>query len=460
MTRAVEIPGMITFTDPFSEESYTFQVHIHGIEPEGKAAVGPLSDYLDSYNPIIEDGKVIRPPLRDKNEPLGWTLTPDAAEYRRQKKEFQAFRLQQSGIQIGGHTAADPPATQPEDSTGSGAQAPETDTADSTVDVAADSSESPALQDNPFDMDAPVEQPSKVQTEPYPAKIYLAEGIVSFQAPDPDNPEKFQKVMMVNPGDDVLLGTITASNPPDTVTFRATVVDTFRSGMNDLDTSIVLMNIDELQRVRGMLVTNADGSIKSDAITSIHIRLKDYDNAPEVVRLLKSTFPGSWVSVRTWEEKQGLLLEAVEVETAILNVLLFLIIAVAGFGILAIFFMIVVEKTRDIGILKSLGASSSGVMSIFLSYGLALGMVGSLAGVAIGLLFVAYINEIEDVLSWVTGRKVFDEKIYYFHEIPTHVSAMMVFLVALGAIMIAVLASVLPARRASRLHPVKALRYE
>jgi lipoprotein-releasing system permease protein len=75
-------------------------------------------------------------------------------------------------------------------------------------------------------------------------------------------------------------------------------------------------------------------------------------------------------------------------------------------------------------------------------------------------LFVAYINEIEDVLSWVTGRKVFDEKIYYFHEIPTHVSAMMVFLVALGAIMIAVLASVLPARRASRLHPVKALRYE
>ena len=83
------------------------------------------------------------------------------------------------------------------------------------------------------------------------------------------------------------------------------------------------------------------------------------------------------VSVSTWEAKQGLLLSAVEVETAILNVLLFMIIAVAGFGILAIFFMIVVEKTRDIGILKSLGASSNGVMSIFLSYGLGLGVVGS-----------------------------------------------------------------------------------
>ena len=70
------------------------------------------------------------------------------------------------------------------------------------------------------------------------------------------------------------------------------------------------------------------------------------------------------------------------------------------------------------------------------------------------------INEIEDMLSWLTGRKVFDEKIYYFHSIPTHVSTMMVVMVALGAISIAVLASVLPARRASRLHPVRALRYE
>jgi lipoprotein-releasing system permease protein len=122
--------------------------------------------------------------------------------------------------------------------------------------------------------------------------------------------------------------------------------------------------------------------------------------------------------------------------------------------------MIVVEKTRDIGILKSLGASSNGVMSIFLSYGLGLGIVGSLAGVVLGLLFVRYINQIEDALSWVTGRKVFDEKIYYFFEIPTSVSPMMVIAVAFGAISIAVLASILPARRAARLHPVRALRFE
>ena len=77
-----------------------------------------------------------------------------------------------------------------------------------------------------------------------------------------------------------------------------------------------------------------------------------------------------------------------------------------------------------------------------------------------GLLFVRYINVIEGGISWLTGRKVFDERIYYFPTIPTEVSFWTVTWVALGSILIAVLASVLPARRAARLHPVEALRYE
>jgi lipoprotein-releasing system permease protein len=147
-------------------------------------------------------------------------------------------------------------------------------------------------------------------------------------------------------------------------------------------------------------------------------------------------------------------------ETAILNVLLFLIITVAGFGILAIFFMIVVEKTRDIGILKSLGASSRGVMGIFLTYGFLLGVVGSGVGLALGLLFVHYLNEIADFLGWVTGRPVFDPTIYYFYKIPAATRPETVVWIVLGAVGIAVMASILPARRAARLHPVEALRYE
>jgi lipoprotein-releasing system permease protein len=147
-------------------------------------------------------------------------------------------------------------------------------------------------------------------------------------------------------------------------------------------------------------------------------------------------------------------------ESAVLNILLFMIIAVAGFGILATFFMIVVEKTRDIGILKSLGASAGGVLGIFMGYGLTLGVVGSGVGMVIGLLFVRNINGIRTVLESITGQKVFDPSIYYFYKIPTIVEPFTVGWIVFGALTIAVLASILPALRAATLHPVEALRYE
>jgi lipoprotein-releasing system permease protein len=137
-----------------------------------------------------------------------------------------------------------------------------------------------------------------------------------------------------------------------------------------------------------------------------------------------------------------------------------LIIAVAGFGILSTFFMIVVEKTRDIGTLKALGASGRGVMSIFLSYGLLLGCVGSGVGMIGGLIFVAKINSIAGLIERLTGQEVFDPTVYYFSEIPTIIHPFTLAWVMAGAVAIAAMASVLPALRAARMHPVKALRFE
>ncbi len=136
------------------------------------------------------------------------------------------------------------------------------------------------------------------------------------------------------------------------------------------------MPLKKLQQLRGMI----DPSTGIGNVTSIQIRLKPGVDGDTICRQLRAAFPPELYGVQTWRDKQGPLLAAVQMETAILNVLLFLIIAVAGFGILAIFYMIVVEKTRDIGILKSLGASGGGIMGIFLAYGLSLGMVGSGAG--------------------------------------------------------------------------------
>ncbi len=485
MSPTIDIPGMITFTDRYSGESYTHPVQIQGIDPESKALVGPIRGYLDSFNPILEDGKVIRQPLRDPNAPLTWDLTPKAMDHRIIAKQREALYLQESTGDILQKTAADKaagstsselPATPefdvpPSDGSAETSVAPAENSAvaatesseqkngtesanENATSESIAKSESPSVDQTGISHHSFLEeqnQPQQIKTDPLAARVYLGEGIVSFQAMNPET-GKAEKIMMVEPGDDIILSTVTAGRTPEITRFSATVCDSFRSGMNEYDTSVVLMNIEELQKNRGMHLDNA--------ITSIHIRLHNYDDAPKAIAALERAFPPGQVTIKTWEQKQGMLLSAVEVETAILNVLLFLIITVAGFGILAIFFMIVVEKTRDIGILKSLGASSSGVMSIFLSYGLALGIVGSIAGVALGLTFVHYINEIEDGLSWLTGRKVFDEKIYYFFEIPTSVNPLMVMSVAVGAISIAVLASILPARRAARLHPVRALRFE
>ncbi|MBX3414996.1 MAG: ABC transporter permease [Pirellulales bacterium] len=280
--------------------------------------------------------------------------------------------------------------------------------------------------------------------------VVLGIALSSFR--DHAGAERF----LVVPGNDVKLSFPSAGTPPKIEGDFFTVVDLYESKMSEYDASLVFVPLRELQRLRGMI----DPRTGVGLVSSIQIKLKNEKEINLVRDKLRGTFPPEVYGIFTWRDKQGPLLAAVDMEVAILNVLLFLIIAVAGFGILAIFFMIVVEKTRDIGILKSLGASGPGVMGIFLGYGLSLGIVGAGAGLVMGLLFVIYINEIADVLAFFTGHKVFDPSIYYFYRIPTLIDPLTVAWVVAGAIAIAVMASILPARRAARLHPVEALRYE
>ena len=416
MTPTVEVYGLLTFE--WNGEQFSRLVTIIGILPEGKDSVSPLGDYLQSR----------KTQLRAADAPLDWSLSGPAMQFRQKWLENERIKNE---VFLNSH-----------------------------------SRDAGAIE-NPFESGSAIEStgtvtsaPSVNSDAPLPGRVYVGASLVSF--PYRDKYGEVQTAAMVHPGQDLKLSTIVVGRP-DPVGFPVTVADIFQSGMSEYDSQIVFCNLEVLQKMRGMLTPMPGQPLnwRDGNFTSIQIRLKDYALAPLVIEKLQSSpsLRGRF-EVRTWEQKQGPLLEAVEVETAILNMLLFLIIAVAGFGILAIFYMIVIEKTRDIGILKSLGASSRGVMSIFLGYGLSLGIVGAGGGVILGLLFVRYINEIEDGLSWITGRKVFDEAVYYFKEIPTTVYPSMVLWVAGGAMAIAVLASVLPARRAARLHPVQALRYE
>lgn len=468
VTASVEVFGLLHFRR--GGQWIPRPVTLVGIDPRTEATVSPLVENLDSYREIMEDGKRVRSPLRSLEETPTWELTDIAMAYRREWKERQRRfieRWQSDPEAIPGEKherlmpdepffeAEGPQFVEPDEDLAVAPAGPQSD----LVRVEA---ERPAA--NPFDADiVPPEllpqdeagnsEPADIDA-PLPARLYVGAGLIEVLRQDREGKVRIER--MVHPGDDVKISTVSAGSPPEPRHFFATVVDVYKSGMSEYDSNLVFCNLEYLQEIRGMI----DPQSETGAVTTLKIRLKDYDKAPEVVKALRNVFPPHLFTVSTWEQKQGPLLAAVDIEAAILNVLLFLIIAVAGFGILAIFYMIVVEKTRDIGILKSLGASSKGVMSIFLSYGLALGVVGSGVGVVLGLLFVRYINEIEAFLAFIMGRKVFDERIYYFPSIPTQVSAFTVTWVAIGAIAIAVLASVLPARRAARLHPVEALRYE
>ena len=287
--------------------------------------------------------------------------------------------------------------------------------------------------------------------------IILGLAISERKAQSPSG--EVENVYLVRPGDDANVMMTTIGDNPSPVIANCTIVDFYSSNMHEYDSSFAFLPLSELQKLRGMVdPLTGDGSV-----STIQIKLREGADLDEVRDKLIARFPPAYFpeyDIRTWQDTQRPLLSAVQMELTILNILLFLIIAVAGFGILATFYMIVVEKTKDIGILKALGAPSRGVMSIFLGYGMSLGTVGTGVGILIGLVFVRYINEIADLVALMTGQEVFDPTIYYFNEIPTIINPYTVFWVAVGAIAIAVLASVLPALRAARLHPVEALRYE
>ncbi|MDO4575029.1 MAG: FtsX-like permease family protein [Planctomycetia bacterium] len=259
------------------------------------------------------------------------------------------------------------------------------------------------------------------------------------------------------PGDDFKLTFPTNGTPPVGITDNFTCVDLYESKMSEYDSRFIFIPLQKMQELRGM----ADPSDpRMNRVNQIQIKMKPGVDLDQACAKLREVFDPMIYNTLTWQERQMTLLQAVQLEIAILNVLLFMIIAVSGFGILAIFYMVVIEKTQDIGVLKALGASSWGIMSIFLMYGLSLGIVGAGMGMVIGLLFVWNINEIADGLSWLLGHPVFDPDIYYFYQVPYDINPWTVACIVVAAMGIAVLASVFPAWRAARMQPVESLRYE
>ncbi|VTU01856.1 membrane protein : ABC-type transport system, involved in lipoprotein release, permease component OS=Singulisphaera acidiphila (strain ATCC BAA-1392 / DSM 18658 / VKM B-2454 / MOB10) GN=Sinac_5022 PE=4 SV=1: MacB_PCD: FtsX [Gemmataceae bacterium] len=399
VTPTIEVFAILQFN--FRGQAMTKPVRLIGIDPEGRAAVGGFAEYL-----VRQHGHA-RP---------SFELTPEALkqhELNRQRRE-RADALQVPNVPDPKPLVPDPAAL-------------------------------PEPDDAVMKRDMPVTKLNGA---------VIGYTIAHFRWRN-EQGEVVEEAAL-KPGDDVTLFTAGGSQIDGgrirPVFGNFLVTDYLKTEMSEYDQSFVYVPLDVLQRLRTM----------EGRCTAFQIKLKNYEaDKKDVVDALRGIFdPRTGARVATWEEHQGSLLAAIDVERGILNLLLFMIVGVAGFSILAIFTMIVSEKYRDIGILKSLGASNHGVMSIFVCYGLLLGTVGCGLGTALGLTITDNINEIEMFLTRVTGKAVFPRDVYYFKDIPTNVDMVNVAVVNIGAVAVATLFSLLPAWRAARLHPVRALRFE
>ena len=482
ITTVVTVPAMLT--SHFHNQSQTQQINLIGIDRETYASVSDFSQFL--LHP--ENRKKLEFMLRDTQyapdregfPQSGWAYRRQMAQLRKEyDRELQHQKALQSTMQSLNQVNPDESFNEGE-ATDSNITAESNIAAESTPAAEFDFDFQPPLSLAQTDSDVPAKIANIKSEDQYdPAAgpgmatakvsahrfdpefdehtgVILGIGIGSFRWRDEEG--QVQDVYSIRPGDDVTIALPSAGSQPRALDENFTVVDFYESQMSEYDSTFAFVPIEKLQKIRGMI----DPQSGRAAVTSIQIKMKAGCDIAVARDTLRRMFPPetTLVHVNTWRDSQGPLLAAVQMETTILNILLFMIIAVAGFGILATFFMIVVEKTRDIGVLKSLGASGYRVAGIFLIYGLLLGLTGAGVGAVLGLTFVHYINDIAVLLETLTGREVFDPTVYYFTKIPTIVHPFTVCWVVIGSTIIAVGASVLPSIRAARMHPVEALRYE
>ena len=227
------------------------------------------------------------------------------------------------------------------------------------------------------------------------------------------------------------------------------VIGSFTSGRYDYDSNLGIVG---LGTARSMFRTG-------DTVSGIALRLKDGMEV-NFVRDNIQKMLGYPYTVKSWMDLDRNLVTALALEKKMMFIILGLIVMVACFNISSSLIMMVMEKTRDIGILKALGANSMGISAVFFTEGAMIGILGVLTGGAAGIFLSNRVNQVADLIERVTGVVLFPNDVYYFTEIPVKVAGSDVVTIITVAMVLTLAAGVYPAWKASRMDPVEAIRYE
>jgi lipoprotein-releasing system permease protein len=227
------------------------------------------------------------------------------------------------------------------------------------------------------------------------------------------------------------------------------VTGIFEIGMSEYDATIVFMPIGEAQ-----LYFNQDGIAQS-----IEVFVHDPD-AIDTLRPAIEEATARQVFTVDWRQRNRTFFSALEVERNVMFMILTMIVLVAALNIISGLIMLVKDKGHDIAILRTMGATSGSVMRIFLMTGAAIGVTGTLAGVALGVVVCLNVESIRQFFSWLSGTALFNPELYFLSQLPARMDTGETISVVLMALVLSFIATIFPAWRAARLDPVEALRYE
>jgi lipoprotein-releasing system permease protein len=230
---------------------------------------------------------------------------------------------------------------------------------------------------------------------------------------------------------------------------RFRVTGLFQSGMYEYDNTLAYVSIDSAQKFFSM----------GDRVTGLELKSDNLYKVKDIAKEIRQRL-GFPFYTKDWMEMNRNLFSALRLEKIAMFIILVLIVLVAAFNIIATLIMVVMEKNKDIAILKSMGATSRGILKIFIIEGLVIGVVGTALGTLLGLLAAFNLEKITGFVENLFGFKILSSDVYYIDKLPSQVNPLDVVWIVVTAILISLLATLYPSWRASKLDPAEALRYE